>query len=74
MEASICQVNMGLNYAAKASIPGIFVIPIMTRCQIPLQQFLHPIKTYYQILPALTAQSALKLLATDVTHQNRPRH
>ena len=36
---------MVLNCAAKAWIPGI-----------PLRQFLHLIKTYYQILPALAAQ------------------
>eukprot|EP00439_Symbiodinium_sp_Y106_P036275 s4889_g4.t1 len=57
--------NMVLNCAAKAWIPGNFLIPIMTCYQIPLRQFLNLIKTYYQIVPALAAQSVLKLLADD---------
>ena len=73
MEASICRVNMVLNCAAKAWIPGIFLSPIKTRYQTPLRQFLHLIKTYYQILPALAAQSVLKLLADDVPYMNHPR-
>ena len=65
--------NMVLNCAAKAWIPGNFLIPIMTCYQIPLRQFLNLIKTYYQIVPALAAQSVLKLLADDVPYTNHPR-